>query len=66
MGGGEGGLPAPPPFPPLRCACSHLKFKAFHMAAERDTFQNLQEAGTQSSVTRSILPETEEMANKHM
>lgn len=46
--------------------CSHFKFKAFYMAAEWDAFQNLQEAGKESSITRSILMETEELSNKHM
>lgn len=47
-------------------SCSHFKFKAFYMAAEWEAFQNLQEAGKESSITRSILTETEELANKHM
>lgn len=45
---------------------SHFKFKAFYMAADWETFQNLQEAGKESSITKSILTETEELANKHM
>lgn len=50
----------------LGFGCSHFKFKAFHMAAEWEAFQNLQEAGKESSMTRNILTETEELANKHM
>lgn len=49
----------------VRFSCSHFKFKAFYMAAEWEAFQNLQEAGKESSITRSILTETE-LANKHM
>lgn len=47
-------------------SCSHFKFKAFYMAAEWEAFQNLQAAGKESSITRNILMETEELANKHM
>lgn len=50
----------------VRFGCSCFKFKAFYMAAEWETFQNLQEAGKESSITKSILTETEELANKHM
>lgn len=50
----------------LGFGCSHFKFKAFHMAAKWEAFQNLQEAGKESSMTRNILTETEELANKHM
>lgn len=50
----------------VRFGCSRFKFKAFYMAAEWETFQNLQEAGKESSITKSILTETEELANKHM
>lgn len=46
--------------------CFHFKFKVFYTAADWETFQNLQEAGKESSITKSILTETEELANKHM
>lgn len=50
----------------VHSGCSHFKFKAFYMAAEWEAFQDLQEAGKESSIARSILMETEELANKHM